>query len=130
MSGSGGADYPQKYSFWTRQQIVERGGGAYLIRWPPRSWMWLLGAQIAAQLETEPGSPAYIVRLAPVPLLIMHDRLGTLVGRDESEALFAAARPPKGWLYVPGAPRAWLVASTGEAIGWLERHMPAVIVRA
>jgi pimeloyl-ACP methyl ester carboxylesterase len=103
--------------------IVERGVGAHLYHWPLRAWLWLLGTRVASHVGTEVGPAVYMAALAPVPLLLVHDGLDTLVSRKESEALFAAAMAPKDWLYVPGAPHAWPMASARGVIAWLETNM-------
>ncbi|NLG50563.1 MAG: alpha/beta hydrolase [Chloroflexi bacterium] len=96
-----------------------------LWRW----WAWLMGTRIAPTLRIGQWPHTVIARVSPIPLLIVHDGLDTLVSRSGSERLFAAARPPKDYLHVPWALHAMPMASINAIMDWLDYHLPAGLAR-
>jgi pimeloyl-ACP methyl ester carboxylesterase len=92
--------------------------------WPWRWWARLMGTRVAPWMEVGPRPIEQVDGVAPVPLLVVHCGLDTLVSREDSETLFAVARPPKDYLYVPRALHAMPMSAMGEIIAWLERRMP------
>ncbi len=93
--------------------------------WPWRWWAEMMGVRVADRVTIGPWPDAYVDHVAPTPLLIVHDGLDTLVTRSGSERLFAAAKPPKDYLYVPWALHAMPMASVEYIMDWLDRAMSA-----
>lgn len=89
-----------------------------------RGWARLMGTRVADLVRIGPWPDTLVHRVAPTPLLIVHDGLDTLVSRNGSERLFAAARPPKDYLHIPWALHAMPMASIQAVMDWLDRHMP------
>ncbi len=92
--------------------------------WPWRWWARLMGTRLAPKLELGPLPIERVGRVSPIPLLIVHCGLDTLVRREDSETLFAVARPPKDYLFVPSALHAMPMSFTAQIIAWLEKKMP------
>ncbi len=92
--------------------------------WPWRWWARLVGTRLAPTLHTGPWPVAQVDDVSPVPLLIVHHQFDMLVSREASETLFAVARPPKDYLFVPGALHAMPMSSAVRVMDWLDRKMP------
>lgn len=99
--------------------------GGRWATWPWRSWARLMGTRVAQEVHPESWPIEYVGEVSPIPLLIVHHGLDTLVRREDSESLFALARPPKDYLYVPGALHASPMASSAQVIAWLNKAMPS-----
>jgi pimeloyl-ACP methyl ester carboxylesterase len=93
------------------------------VTWPWSWWARLMGMRAAPLWRLEPWPIAYVARVAPTPLLVVHHGLDTLVRRAESEALFAAAQAPKDYLYVPYALHDSPLASASPIIDWLDKAL-------
>jgi len=92
-----------------------------------RLWGWttrLIRTRLASQLRPERWPVAYVDGVSPTPLLIVHHGLDTLVRREDAETLFAVARPPKDFLYLPRAVHGQVMAAAGPVLAWLEVKMP------
>jgi pimeloyl-ACP methyl ester carboxylesterase len=98
-------------------------GRDVLVTWPWGWWARWMGMRAAPLWRLEPWPIAYVARVAPTPLLIVHHGLDTLVRRAESEALFATAQLPKDYLYVPYALHDSPLASAPPIIDWLDRTL-------
>ncbi|MFH1085243.1 MAG: alpha/beta fold hydrolase [Chloroflexota bacterium] len=89
-----------------------------------RGWARLMGTRLAPGAAGWSGPwPAEVVAsVAPRPLLVVHNRLDTVVSRAASESLYALARPPKDYYAAIGlhaSPR----ASADVVIAWLDAHL-------
>lgn len=93
--------------------------------WPWRWWARLMGTRVARETRLESWPVEHIGEVSPIPLLIVHHGLDTLVHREDSESLFALARPPKDYLYVSGALHASPMASSAQVIAWLDSAIPS-----
>lgn len=90
----------------------------------PARWLAAaLGTRLAPRLHSGIWPIEVVDRVSPVPLLIVHNELDTLVSRKASQALFAVARPPKQYLSVPGALHAATARSVATIIAWLAPHL-------
>lgn len=105
-------------------RLAARARSAAMPTWPWRWWSRLMGVRLGAALTLGAWPIHYVARVAPIPLLVVHHGRDIWVRRDESEALFAVARPPKQYLYVPGAYHARAEGSAAQVIAWLGEHMP------
>ena len=94
------------------------------LGWPWRFWAKLMGTRIAPKVNLGPLPIERVGQVAPIPLLIVHCGLDTLVRREDSETLFAVARPPKDYLYVPGALHAQPNSAIPQIVAWLEKRIP------
>lgn len=95
---------------------------------PTHAWRWrarCMGTRIAAMAYSESWPIEYVAQVSPIPLLIVHNGFDTLIRREDSEALFAVAKPPKDYLYMPRALHAWPMASVEQVITWLDERIPA-----
>jgi fermentation-respiration switch protein FrsA (DUF1100 family) len=59
----------------------------------------------------------------PVPLLVVQAGRDTLIHRADGEALFAAAKAPKEYVYLPRALHGARLASRGLVVDWLARQL-------
>jgi len=100
------------------------GLSGQLSTWPWRWWARLMGTRVTPRLDLGPLPVERVGQVAPIPLLIVHCGLDTLVRREGSETLFAVARPPKDYLYVPGALHAMPTASAAQIVTWLGERIP------
>jgi pimeloyl-ACP methyl ester carboxylesterase len=94
--------------------------------WPTAPWRWwvrLMGTRLDGVLRPGPWPIEYVQAVTPVPLLIVHHEMDTLIRRADSEALYAAARAPKDYVSIPGALHAVPAASADAVMAWLERHL-------
>jgi pimeloyl-ACP methyl ester carboxylesterase len=92
-----------------------------------RPWGWLvrlMRTRLAPRLYWGEWPIEYVDKVAPAPLLIVHHGLDTLVPREDSETLFALARAPKDFLYLPWALHGQVMAAAMPALAWLEAKMP------
>ena len=78
-------------------------------------------ARVSTQVYAEPWTVEYVARVSPVPLLIVHNGLDTLVRRSDSEALFSVAREPKAWIYAPTGLHAWPDATASQVLDWMDK---------
>jgi len=92
--------------------------------WPWRWWARLMGVRIAPALTLDSWPIRYVAQVAPIPLLVVHHGRDVWVRREESESLFAVARPPKRYLEIPDAWHARPEGSAAEVIAWLDEQMP------
>ena len=91
--------------------------------WSVRVWRWwfrMMGTRVARRLTVSKWPIEYVQDVSPVPLLVVHNELDTLVRQDDSEALFAVARSPKHYLSIPRALHASPMASAPEVTDWLD----------
>ncbi len=89
---------------------------------PLQAWAWAMGTRVASVLRPGPWPLDEVTSVAPVPLLVVHCQFDYLVLRCHSEELYRRARPPKGYLYVPGAVHARPTPSAEYVRDWLT-HM-------
>ena len=82
-----------------------------------------MGARVAHEIEASSWPIDYVGRVSPVPLLIVHNGLDTLISRSESESLFSVAKSPKDYLHVAGAFHDSPMASATEVIDWLDQRL-------
>jgi len=87
-------------------------------------WIRLMGTRVAPRLHLANWPIEHVAEVSPIPLLIVHHEYDYLVSRDDSEALFAVARPPKEYVSIPGAFHAHAPASQEQVIEWLDRTLP------
>ncbi|MCD6520444.1 MAG: alpha/beta fold hydrolase [Anaerolineae bacterium] len=94
--------------------------------WSWRWWAKLMGTRLAPKIALRTWPIEYVSQVAPVPLLIVHCQFDIFVRREESEALFALAKPPKDFLYLPWAIHASPRAAARPVLSWLQARMPAL----
>ena len=92
--------------------------------WWYRWWAQLMGTRLSTVLRPGPWPTEYVAAVAPVPLYVVHHGWDTLVTRQASEKLYALAKAPKDFLYVPKALHAWPTASIEKVCAWLLKQMP------
>lgn len=100
-----------------------RRNGPGIQRQATTGWAWwarLMGSRVAPVLRAPTWPIEYVADVSPVPLLIVHDEWDVLVTREDAEALYAVARPPKTLHLVPNAPHAWPMASIAVVGDWLD----------
>ena len=91
---------------------------------PVRWWARLMGTRLAQQTRPTVWPAEFVDQVSPIPLLIVHNGLDTLVSREDSETLFALAHPPKDMLLAPHALHAASKLSAQSIISWLDERMP------
>jgi hypothetical protein len=117
-------DGVRRWQFVILAWIALLGSGHLFLR-----YIWLRRRRLPSGLQYLPRADAGQLAMSHLQLghsrlvVVVHDGLDTLVRRQESDELFATAMPPKDWLYIPGAPHAWPMASAREVIAWLEKNM-------
>ncbi|MBC7235546.1 MAG: alpha/beta fold hydrolase [Chloroflexi bacterium] len=103
--------------------IGKHTSNSWSIRWL-RPWARFMGTCLAERLAPGPWPVEYVADVSPIPLLIIHNGLDTLFGRENTETLYAIARPPKGYLHIPLALHADSVPSLERIVAWLDKFMP------
>jgi len=94
--------------------------GKRIPSWPLALFAQMTGTRLAPRIGSRTWPLAWIDRVAPTPLLIVHNGLDTLVPAHDSRALYAVARQPKAYIEAPTALHAATASSQSHIAAWLQ----------
>lgn len=94
--------------------------GRRIASWPLAPFAQMTGTRLAPRIGSRTWPLAWIDRVSPTPLLIIHNGLDTLVPARDSRALYGIARQPKAYIEAPTALHAATASTQSHIAAWLQ----------